>query len=649
MKLALRSMRLSNFKGMKQRELMFNSTETKLYGANGTGKTTVADGFFFIFTGTDSTGQQPKEWVQTLDENNEKVHKVDHEATVIIQVDGDTITLGRRVAEKWTKPRGQKEEVLDESLKYEYYVDGALYQSKQFENFLLETVFGGKFTANEFILLCDPTAFNRLEWKKQRDILYKVCGNTSDEDVIATDERFNFLVDALKHKDVETFKTALRKSIKDTKKEIDDLEAVIKDRKNSLNLEYTRQDVDKEKAEKENYINSLNEQLKASDSKFQEVRCKQQELLNFEQALETKKKQWFQENGKEVEEAKEKLVKVERDIFNTTLTRDKAAKELEAARQELDIIQNSTKPDFRNRWNAVKDMSMDEDQKICPHCGQELPLDKLEDVFKNFESKKERELEKLKIEAQKIKKDEEIKSAAITECESGLREAETRIEELAKQKAELVAIVEAEHEIKPFDDSKYIEKINSLKAEIEAFQAEDNSSIKEKIDTAQKDLQLIAIRLNKCDEYDKAKEAIKVKEAEKKEKMLVLGDLETQLMNTEDFVTTKVKMLEEKVNSYFDKVKFKLFEQNLKGNWEETCKALAVNSIGSLVDITGPRSNDALKVQTGVEICKALQKHFDYIAPIIVDNRESVTELPSVDGQLISLVVSKNDKELRVE
>jgi hypothetical protein len=36
-------------------------------------------------------------------------------------------------------------------------------------------------------------------------------------------------------------------------------------------------------------------------------------------------------------------------------------------------------------------------------------------------------------------------------------------------------------------------------------------------------------------------------------------------------------------------------------------------------------------------------------APVFVDNREAVTELPSMSCQLISLVVSPEDKVLRVE
>lgn len=649
MKLLVKSLKLTNFKGMKEFRLMFDDTETNVYGANGTGKTTVADAFFFIFTGTDSAGTQAKEWVQTLDENNEKVHKVYHEAEVILDVDGDTITLARRVAEKWTKPRGQKEEVLAETLDYDYFIDGVSTPAKQFEAFITETVFGGNFTANEFVLLSNPTAFCNLPWKEQRDILYKVCGNTTDEEVIATEERFNFLTEALRHKDVETLKKALRKSISDTKDEIKAIEAVIKDRKNSLIQEYTRQDVEMEKSAKEEHMKTLQNQLNADSEKYQEIRLKQQEVIKIEKLRDQAAKDYYTKNNQAIDEAKEKLTKVETDIFNTTLKRDTCVKRIESNKQELAIIKGTTIPNFREIWNSTKNMCMQDGSTICPHCGQELIGDKLQEVISNFESKKEQDLARLKAESIRIKGDQETKKQIIESNEKMLLELDAELEKLKSNKLELNEIINSSNEIIPFDDSEFNQKLKVLQQEIVAFEQVDNSKIQEEINLANKDLQLIAIKLHKCNEYDNSLKEIKNKEAERKEKQLILADIETQMISTEDFVTTKVRMLEEKINDKFESVKFKLFKQNLKGNWEETCTALAVGSNGSLVDLKGGLANTALRVQAGIEIVKALQKHFDYYCPVFVDNRESVTELPGVEGQLVSFIVSENDKELRVK
>ena len=649
MKLLAKSLKLSNFKGVRQFSLMFNDTETRVYGANGTGKSTLSDAFFFVFTGTDSQGKQAKEWVQTLDENNEKVHKLDHEAEVVIKLEGDQITLGRKVAEKWVKPRGAKEAVLDESLDYTYYIDGVATPKTKFEKFIIDTVFDGRFTVKEFMLLSNPLAFCNLDWKLQREILYKVCGSATDEEIIATDERFNFLIEALKHKDVESLKSALRKTISTTKKEIEALEAVIKDRKNSLIQEYTRQDVEMEKAEKEEHIKSLQDQLKADEGKFQELREKQQEILKIEQQLEQAKKEHFNSFNKEVTEAKEQLVQIETDIFNQTLKKDRTIKQLEAAKQDLEIIEGKTIPEFRERWNFVKEKCMSDEDKECPHCGQYLPEDKLQEVLASFDLKKKQQLDTLITESLKIKSERELKENIVANCEDVLEQLEEILQELNENRAKINDVICQEREIKPFDDTPYTTKIAALQKEIDEFKEIDNSSIKEQIEIANKDLQMIAIKLSKCDTYDKAVNEIASKEDELKEKQLSLADIEIELMSVEDFVTTKVKMLEEKVNSKFENVKFKLFKRNQNGSVEETCIALAKAKNGALVDIKDSLANKALIYQAGIEIVNVLQRHFDFYCPVIIDNKESVTKVPGVEGQMLQLIVSENDEELRVE
>lgn len=641
MNLLLKSLKVSNFKGIKQFSLLFNSTETKLHGANGAGKTTVADAFFFIFTGSDIQDKQAKEWIQTLDSTNNKLHKLNHEAEVIIAVDGDVITLGRKVSEKWVKPRGEKEEVLDETLDYTYYIDGVATPARQFEKFLLEVVFGNKFTPKEFALLSNPLAFCSMDWKKQREILYKVCGSATDEEVIATDERFNFLLDALKHKDIETLKAALRKSIKTTQDEIKALDAVIKDRKNSLVKEHDRQDLLIDKADKEGYIADLNKQLEGAEVKYQELREKQKLVLDLEETKTKKKKEYEEEYFKEHDEASAKLLKLQTEIQKLTTRKENITATIEKANQE-NIILDKQIERARNEWKTKDGEQLPDGSTICPCCGQDMPEHKVEEITLKFSSDKALALEGIVIKANQLKANRGTNDKVIAINEKMYGEVDIEMRNIQEVIEKLSIIANQEVEVKPFDSSKFDAEIAEARAEIEAFKAEDNSEIKEKIEFAQKDLQLIAVKLNKCDMYDQSVKDIEIKEVELKDKQSALADLEMQLINTNDFITTKVKILEEKVNSKFETVKFKLFKQNMKGNWEETCTAL-VDGVDWNI------SNTAAKVQSGIEIINTLQKHFDFYCPIWVDNKESVTELPGVNGQLISLVVSENDKELRVE
>lgn len=59
--------------------------------------------------------------------------------------------------------------------------------------------------------------------------------------------------------------------------------------------------------------------------------------------------------------------------------------------------------------------------------------------------------------------------------------------------------------------------------------------------------------------------------------------------------------------------------------------------------------NNAARINVGLDIINTLSKHYGVQAPIFVDNAESVTKLIDIDAQVISLVVSEGDKELRVE
>ena len=59
--------------------------------------------------------------------------------------------------------------------------------------------------------------------------------------------------------------------------------------------------------------------------------------------------------------------------------------------------------------------------------------------------------------------------------------------------------------------------------------------------------------------------------------------------------------------------------------------------------------NNAARINTGLDIINTLSEHYGFVAPIFVDNREAVTQLIETKAQVISLVVSKPDKVLRVE
>ena len=104
-----------------------------------------------------------------------------------------------------------------------------------------------------------------------------------------------------------------------------------------------------------------------------------------------------------------------------------------------------------------------------------------------------------------------------------------------------------------------------------------------------------------------------------------------------------MQLLEEKINSKFKHARFKLFDQQINDGLRENCETLYKGIPYS------SGLNNAARINIGLDIINTLSDHYDFAAPIFVDNSEAVTKLIDVNAQVISLVVSEVDKELRIE
>ena len=103
---------MRNFKGvLGERVVEFSPTVTRVYGANRTGKTTIADAFRWCMFGKNTEGKADF-GIKCKDSKGEVIPELEHEVTVALLVDGRETTITRTYTEKWTKPRGVAEKVL---------------------------------------------------------------------------------------------------------------------------------------------------------------------------------------------------------------------------------------------------------------------------------------------------------------------------------------------------------------------------------------------------------------------------------------------------------------------------------------------------------------------------------------------------------
>jgi hypothetical protein len=59
--------------------------------------------------------------------------------------------------------------------------------------------------------------------------------------------------------------------------------------------------------------------------------------------------------------------------------------------------------------------------------------------------------------------------------------------------------------------------------------------------------------------------------------------------------------------------------------------------------------NSAMQINVGLDVIQTISNYYGLRVPLFVDNAESITKLNHLDTQVVRLVVSERDKEMRIE
>lgn len=120
-----------------------------------------------------------------------------------------------------------------------------------------------------------------------------------------------------------------------------------------------------------------------------------------------------------------------------------------------------------------------------------------------------------------------------------------------------------------------------------------------------------------------------------------IAELEGQEYLCEEYIKTKVELLEGGINDKFKYVTFKLFNKLGNGGISECCEAL-------IQGVPFTNANTAGQYNAGLDIINTLSNHYEVNVPLFIDNKESINKLIETDSQIINLIVSL-DKNLKIE
>lgn len=605
-----------NFKGVKEFSFNFDAKNVDVYGENHTGKTSIKDMFFWCLTGKDGFANDETSFgLRPIDKNGKEVHDIIISVKLELSIDGKITTLERRKVEKVSKIRGTLEEKITETTECE--IDGVPKKVTEFENFVKENIID----KDKIFLLSNPDSFNDLHWKKQREVLVTLANNLSDLELTKQNQDYSVLIPILESNyTLDDYNKVLERDIKALQKDLDAKPYQI----NELsNLDFKDvENLDLEKVNEE--ISKIKEELSTgiitnpNESKVNELRAKKQALVQAR--IDKFNNELLNYNN--IKSSYEKN------------TRDKRLK-LESLSEEVRRLKRSLQSENANLETLNKDREklLEEYKEIktlaftgstCPYCGQNLPKDKLNEHLEKFNEEKASKLEGNIARGKRVKEEITKGEEIIANLEQSILEKQKEFEDVANTE-----ILEVEVKYPMLDEETDLER--EIEAEISSLinlNKPNEDLLMEKQNRLQANLRLIERHKTYLETLDRIGELRK----EQQEKALTLNDKKLLKETISLFISYKCSLIEEKINSSFKNIKFKLFDIQKNGGVVETCEA-------TLNGVPFRNLSNSERINTGIDVINTLQTIYNVNMPIIVDNAESITTMLETAAQVIALYV----------
>lgn len=638
-----------NFKGIDKMELKFDRAVQNIWGANGTGKTSIADAISFLYFGKNSLGKTDF-GIKPLNPDNTRKDHTDVEVSGIIIFNDRKVHLKHRFIEKWQKIKGSTEPSFTGNT-HEYFVDNAPYSEAEYKEYINRII-----DEDIFPLITNPLEFPRMPWEKQRMTLLQVAGDVSNEDLVKAYPELKTLVDRLLNKTLSKFKEEVVANKKLCKDEMDGIPTRIDETRRGMPDEIDHEAISAGIKSREASLAAVEDEILDANKAGEGITKKIQEHQSLVRRAKLDRDQLADRirADRRTEDAEDK-----REIKQKNVSLDQLAEEIANRQNAFDRCTTREKElikqieEGREAWVKVNAEKLDikPDELCCPTCKQDLPEETREekqaDLKKNFE--KDKALRIKRIADRGIGMSQELAEVQQTGTKrvNEIAEMNKRYDELVEE----IRVIEdrpamAKPDIEKVisEDVQYIfftEDINSLEANAPKQEPKDL--------TAQRQRQYL-IR-NEIDGFKKilstkdqrVKDLARIDELKKQEKDLAnkLHEWEHLENLIQQFTKIKIDTLTDRINDRFQMVKFKMFNYLQNGGVKETCE-MTVNGV--------PYSdlNTAGRINAGIDLINVLSAHYEVIAPITIDNRESIVDIIYTRSQVINLIVREGVSPLYV-
>ena len=651
MQIKLTHLLIENFKGVKHLEIDFGDI-TNIYGRNASGKTTIFDAFSWLMFDKDSAGSSAFA-IRPKDAAGKDIDNIEIKVEAMLAADDEEIVITKTQKQKWVKRRGSTAPTFEGNVN-EFQINGFPVKKNEYDQRIRDLI-----DENLFKLLTNPRTFAAMKWQDQRKTLMEFVSGVSDKDILEKDTKYApIAVDVLaagadkaREKAVVTLRS-LKKQQDEYPVRIDEAMRNIAD-----NLP-DRESLDRE---------SLHEQKMRAEEELRTLANERNDLSAPSKVAVDIQRQIMQKRI-EISDIERSAAQKDSDINEKALVNTANAlwdaKKAEAERDRLSDNISTIQSSIANDQANIKRLSatyketatavFPEEQAICPTCGRPFESDKIDDLKRDFDKNKKANLESINQKGMALREKINQQMDEVESIKTRIAGLTADIEGMNAKYEELKAISDNPVKTDVTQDPEYVQlkhDLEDLNGKLKSLASDDNNVAKAELQ-AKED----AVR-SRIEEIDRQLTLIRVQEgwrkrvAELKEAQLECGqkvaDQEQIVYLLEEFTKEKMDLLSGMINSHFDKVRFRLFTEQINGGMKDTC-VMQINTNGSYVDYSD--ANNAAKILGGLDVIKALSTLYGVTAPIFLDNAEAIDSYntPEMDAQLILLEVS-DDKELHVE
>ena len=625
-KVVLTHLFLENFCGIEHLDTDLWE-RTIISGFNREGKSTIANAIYYVLTGKTADNSAADDNIRPHDENGIRKDFVDITVSVTASVDNEEYTLTKIQRQKWVKKRGSEDREFQGNENV-YSINGVPKSQKDFYAFIEENIC----SVDELPFYINSNAFWKLDVKKRREKVLSLADNYSNDDVIDKYPEFEELRSALKVGTIDEISKADKSTIKRLKDRQRELPARID--------EVSKTIVQEDFAELELHKNALKEKLA-------ECEAKATEEIAVQKAISDAKVELTHIVTNLTSGIKDKKHSLEMKLADIKNESQMLSSKITAYEGELEYLEQTI--ENRQKVIAETEVNLDKATKreieqislFCPTCGQLMPTEKQDENKAKLQARKQAEMDRYSDYLDTLKSELKTSVEKVKAIKDKLPEMTTNRKQLVSQVKELETEINGlSVTVNYEDDPQYKAKqkeIADLENKLSSF-AEYKSEkyiIKEQLEE-------IDIRLGRATSNAKAEERI---EQLKAEQMLVGQNIlkaEAHLDLIDCFNRARIEMFEESVNSYFEIIRWRFFEKQINGGYQEVCKA-EVN--GTSYDGLLNKSDRLLSkadLVNGFQIANGVK------LPIMLDDCESIDgkRIPDYSNQM--LLFKRDDCKLTI-